>query len=1070
MSRTTCSVHLVGGSPLDFVLRNAHTPAHTPCAAPGAVAKFVVPVVDDVIQVLITDELTKVMGPNATNELVQATQQYVNEVLENTTITSEMKLIDAAAIDGITYLLNRVLKPFLKSPIPAPKDPTATNVVWRAQFGRTFTYKLPEVKWGMGSHGSTLLSSTGEIDAEIQFEWGLAVDLQYTRHHGIRFMYGSATPVGLGSHVAQTAASGGTPPCFFADASLTFEAGTELSGDLLYLAAVLKPQGGLHATLVVHPPAVDSTGKRVHGSKYHLDADVDVKLSGHMTAGLAATADSVDMALPNVETDISFNWDAWKLHHQETTPTMCVLCALCCARSLRRCVLTTGNPLYRHFSHVQLCAGGFLVKTLGGVLKQIDNIKVVNALKKVTSVLNKPCPASDFFLGHTATIAEVMQIVEKQWCHGGCEFEGVFEFLDIMEDIEGVMTGIDELSKALDSGTDGCGIGKTLYDFYVDMTEKHPKVHRVDSGASHADVLDASSTPKFSCYTGDSWGPPGSFHCKDGEWKKKFVDPKSGELTKSGHFLGATVNFAEEGHFGYALPWLKDPEVAVLEMLLGISFPVVEVWTPGAEIGITGSGWEFIVWAWPEVVLHVDWDAGISIAPFNMSLTSTALVDTLKTGNAMNLLESVRIQTKDANGKPRWMLTGHVGIGATLDVGIWIFAIQASFWVTLVAKFSVQNPSGASYVTLGELFWQQTYDGGKGIVVLIKLELLGTFTISIVACIPIPWGNWCWTIVGWGDTFPLWGTTISSGVIGAPATTGGDVALSHVPAGARVQSFDRVDGSTAINIDRRASAAVTPSYVSQMARQRVYADGLTSVAHSGSFAAPTATTEAPRTWVIKHTKSQVVVPPSSAAQPVNVEVHPLSYTFNPKTGMRDASAPTHYGQHIVAPTAMTTVTTSCAALVSKGATPQTHSILSGGMCGPTHIAGVGNVTVTGVARDYQHPVTIHNHTRVLEVSTGLWPRTRAVLSSKLTLACWHCAGKRARHCLHYHWRRYCCGWRTDGAHASQREPDEGVRPPSSRHHVLGAILHAPSIQAEGVRWHRQRWVRGWAAGRHARCH
>ena len=595
----------------------------------GAIAELVVPLVDALVQEEITKELNNIIGPAAANALGQAAAQFVNEVLEHQNVTNNATLLADVAVDGVTYLLNKVLGPVLAKPIVPPPNPRAATKVWKVVIGRTYSRPLPPIGYALGTHGNAFFESKAQIEEVVDFEYLLTLDIVYTQHHGIHFKFPTA-------------------PALIVSAGVKLDAKRSyLEGRIGVLGAVLRPSGGVNVSLTVNPPPKK-------GGKFTMEAAVFAGLNGLMHAGfehMFGVGDDL-LKLPNFELRMGVDWN-WQLHHQLMTPRM-------------------------HFSNVTMCAGTIITKVLGSVLKQINKAgMLMEAIEKVAGphgILNKKMPASSFLLGHEGTVAEVLQEVAKTLCHGSCEFKDVFKLIHVVDELMRIISQLEALDAVVKSGPDGCGIGKVLHDFYLDMTEKKPVVHKVTAPASGAD--NGGARDLSDADAGSGTGSSSSAK-KPGDWVY------NGDLGSQGSFFHSTYHAAETGKWGISLPFLKDPLKAFLDFIMGVSFTVVEVTTPGAEVSITGTGWEFIIWAWPEVVLFVDWGAGLTLHPFELSLTSTGIVNAIKDGNAGQLLQSVQISTEMPDGSPRWMITGSGTIEAALVVGIWIFAIEASVGVTL---------------------------------------------------------------------------------------------------------------------------------------------------------------------------------------------------------------------------------------------------------------------------------------------------------------------------------------------------------------------------------------------------
>jgi hypothetical protein len=217
----------------------------------GLVGQFVLPLVDRLLQKLLSSELQGILGPTVTKNLITGITNITNTILTSFNATTDELAIEQFVLNEFTALLCDVIPDLEKCP-PAPIA-GSPYYLWDFQIGNTKVYTVDSLSFDLGLHGVADFDlNCGEV---ITLEWGINFALYYSPNYGVTLLFNQST-------------------LFQAEAKLAFTPNCALSGYIGFLGADIYASGGLQALLKVP-------------SSFSVSFDVTANLVGKTELGFA---------------------------------------------------------------------------------------------------------------------------------------------------------------------------------------------------------------------------------------------------------------------------------------------------------------------------------------------------------------------------------------------------------------------------------------------------------------------------------------------------------------------------------------------------------------------------------------------------------------------------------------------------------------------------------------------------------------------------------------------------------------------------------------------------------------
>jgi len=242
-----------------------------------------------------------------------------------------------------------------------------------------------------------------------------------------------------------------------------------------------------------------------------------------------------------------------------------------------------------------MCIGRILGHLLYDIVNEAN--KALSPLSDVigpNGILLKPVPATKFIFGRTLTVADMLEIIVEDFCSGNCEFENVFEAIEIFNTI---VDDFDKFSSILQMDPDGCGIGLWVQNFTADFQESN--VVPVTFGAVPSPDL---------------------------QFYNQQVKDQSDMI--NGVWAGVTT----QGNFGIQFNIFDDIPMKIIQLILGENIVMVTVTIPELQIAATAQ-WGVIVWPFPVVEIFVQISAGIIVDIGDIAYYSNGIKDAIETGS-----------------------------------------------------------------------------------------------------------------------------------------------------------------------------------------------------------------------------------------------------------------------------------------------------------------------------------------------------------------------------------------------------------------------------------------------------
>jgi len=380
----------------------------------GLFGDVMVPIVDRLIQEVLTKEIGNLVGPEITKQLVSGITDITNNILLHHDLSVNTTFIDEIVLTEFRNLLCKVFEKYLLSCPPVPPV-NAPEYNFTLVFGQTTTHKLSNFKFHLGTHGVASLDVSSEENLVVV--WNLTLTLSISKTAGVR-LYFDHNPI-LVSDVQLRLSN-----CY-------------ITGQLGLLGADLSANGFLDGHMVV-----SQKFEPTFGVQAHVEASGDLGLAGPLKKKIT---DKDIKALPHWKAKVTFDW-SWDFRMPYTTPTNFTV------------------------SDITMCVGTIL----GGVVKStIGKVthEVLDPMKKVLGpdgILLKKIHATSLIFGRDLNTIELAKVVYDHYCSGSCYFDHVLEAVNTFAQVYQVLLELDQVASW---DEEGCGILLEVQSFIADFNK-----------------------------------------------------------------------------------------------------------------------------------------------------------------------------------------------------------------------------------------------------------------------------------------------------------------------------------------------------------------------------------------------------------------------------------------------------------------------------------------------------------------------------------------------------------------------------------------------------------------------
>ncbi|KAL6079658.1 hypothetical protein QOT17_000772 [Balamuthia mandrillaris] len=389
----------------------------------GILVKLGLPLVDKLVEDLITAAIGDLVGPELTKNFVVAITNMTNDMLTKYDFSFDPTYIESLVLEAFTKVLCQELSGVLRGPCPAVPDVHADEYKWLLPFGSTVRKPIQNMDFGLGDHGFASLELLCE--AELILSWNFTVELVFNYTHGVRLRFPE-------------------DPVFSGALSMSVADGCRLSGDIGYVGLDLRlVTTGSNATKLEGRFAVDSQFNPDFWMDVRLFGAAEIGLGGELAERIAHTPDALD-ALPHWQASLGLSWK-WKLHDNLTPPQF-------------------------YISDIHFCVGRLLINVVRVTTEQTIG-KLLDPLDPVLGpdgILLRPIPGLSHVFGNDINLIQVLFF----FCQVGdeCHYQGVLEMLETFVDVYRKLELIVDLTKVISK--DQCNVVQAVQDFYLDFTKE----------------------------------------------------------------------------------------------------------------------------------------------------------------------------------------------------------------------------------------------------------------------------------------------------------------------------------------------------------------------------------------------------------------------------------------------------------------------------------------------------------------------------------------------------------------------------------------------------------------------
>ncbi|EGD81340.1 hypothetical protein PTSG_11386, partial [Salpingoeca rosetta] len=640
--------------------------------------------------------LGDIFGPGFFKRLLAFLQPKLQS-LNLSGIGAKIKDIEEKVLHWFTEAIHLLLHPWL---IHWPKVPDVADKTykWNLDLHGTLKQKPDKLAFDLGSHGIANLDFNCEEEA--QFYWHVNVTVTWSPQKGIRFLFNGNPALELKLELD-------VPKC-------------DLIGSFLIAGIDIGANALAKAEIVVTPPKFSKT----HAWDFELDADG--KLEGDAILGFAGIFD--------------------QLLHKDTQDTIQALpnfhshlnCSFQC--SIKGC----SNAPRCHFGRPRLCVGQLLTYLLHNTLS-FTRAQYFQNVERVVDFLEQKVDLSPVL--PPQALIDLLHQVADAFCHGKCDFDGVFETVEKVAAVLKLIERLQALAEHLADPT----CSKTTHEmqeFILDF--------------SKPDLAPEPHGPSY---------PPNQLN----------TNGLAAEHAKSVQEIWNSITV--EGSFNVKLLFLEHPLEDLLKMLLGLNVPLVEVTFPELIIDIGTSWMVGPVWFVPSVYVELDIGAVVVLQVPPMVMTNKFVItifQTRKIGPAMRSL-SLRVTDQKTHAalpvlRASVTVGGHVGIG--VSIGVVGFYGDLYVGLTVSGTLSIPNVHGTGLVSIGDVLHLVRLNGNVFDATVRTYRLVITLGFGIRGCVSLWLKSWCFTVVSIQTHFVPWQETSNPRIFTSPGSGSGLINLN----------------------------------------------------------------------------------------------------------------------------------------------------------------------------------------------------------------------------------------------------------------------------------------------------
>lgn len=488
-----------------------------------------------------------------------------------------------------------------------------------------------------------------------------------------------------------------TNPVFLAEVDLKIDPGCDFSGSIGLLGVDFQPGGKAVGMFQALFNAQDETWSTTLTFDAVFTGPAELGLAGPLSKDRIKDMSQALAVLPHFQAVLDLEWH-WKRGTNATS------------------VFKMLDPA--------LCVSTFFTHMVQGLVEKIKGLlDPLEPLLGPSGILLRNIAFASFLFGRNMNILELLDFIVQ--LDGGPSLDdavaAVEKFAKIYEEME-QYTG---LIKIISGGDPNCGIRLPLQNFSIDFSLPDPEPVPVGD--------DPSSGINFPSHT--------------------FSPDAEDSISQS--FV--TI---QKQNASFEFPFLENKNAlhCIVDLILGVDFPVFLVVLPSFEINIHPSPWVIPVWGAPEVDLTLSFRSAMHLGGLRVGLTAHGLLEAINTRSVGKLFSSLGYETRDmmTNQPLPPLFSGMYYMSAGVRVSVYIFAGGINVFGQLDVMFTLTDIDGRAFVTFSDLMWVIKNDGFFA-AFDYTVDLTLGLEFYIQACIPLIFTDLCWDIVDivLGDRFGL---------------------------------------------------------------------------------------------------------------------------------------------------------------------------------------------------------------------------------------------------------------------------------------------------------------------------
>lgn len=378
--------------------------------------------------------------------------------------------------------------------------------------------------------------------------------------------------------------------------------------------------------------------------------------------------------------------------------------------------LNSKTQLELEVKSLKFCLGSYLAKLLETIKLQYFT-KFIEPLRSVLDkdgFLLRKVEIFKQLLGRQMSLAEFLDILQRNFCRSRCISKNLFKILQAFEKMLKLLENLKDITKLfIGEGKNLCGAFIKSRSFKYDFRKKELTKMGMETIQNMID-FDNSIT---------------------GNDREKVRD-LFGSLNRKTDWFEFKMKIDENSLPDLFIAYLTKQDKEIFEIQL-----------PPLEIGFQYE-WRTLIFHAPPVFIGIEIQAYVKIQPPPLVLTTLPLMKAIENGNPLEAMSALRFRYRNPDGSTPPLIEGSILLRGFCVVSVAIFEGGGYAELSLRARFNFISINDHYYIALDEILKL-----GKSME--ISIDFIASLGLFIRAC---PVGEGCFTIadIKLTFTFPLY--------------------------------------------------------------------------------------------------------------------------------------------------------------------------------------------------------------------------------------------------------------------------------------------------------------------------